>query len=52
VRATAPAARTGASPDRSGAIRAWAHTEGLAVSARGRIPARIVAQYEALTGGR
>jgi Lsr2 len=45
-------ARTGASRDRSGAIRAWAQTQGLAVSARGRIPARVVEQYEAATGGR
>ena len=46
------AARTGAGRDRSGAIRAWAQTQGLAVSARGRIPARVVKQYEAATGGR
>jgi hypothetical protein len=45
------AARAGASRDRSGAIRAWAQQQGLAVSARGRIPARIVEQYEAATGG-
>jgi len=45
-------ARTGGSRDHSGAIRAWAQQQGLAVSARGRIPARIVAQYEAATGGR
>jgi Lsr2 len=44
------AARTGAGRDRSGAIRAWAEQQGLAVSARGRIPARIVEQYEAATG--
>jgi len=46
------AARTGASRDRSDTIRAWAQTQGLAVSARGRIPARIVEQYEAATAGR
>ena len=46
------AARPGTSRDRSGAIRAWAQQQGLAVSARGRIPARVVEQYEAATGGR
>jgi hypothetical protein len=46
------AARTTASRDRSGAIRAWAREQGLSVSARGRIPASIVQQYQAATGGR
>ena|SRR5947209_1533342 len=46
------AGRSAASRDRSGAIRAWAHEQGLAVSARGRIPANIVEQYEAATGKR
>jgi hypothetical protein len=37
------AARGGSSAD----VRAWAKAQGLAVSERGRIPAEIVAQYEA-----
>ncbi len=37
------AARGGSSAD----IRAWAREQGLSVSERGRIPAEIVAQYEA-----
>ena len=39
--------RTAASRDRSGSIRAWAKQAGIAVSARGRIPASVVEQYEA-----
>jgi Lsr2 len=31
----------------SSAIRAWASGQGLSVSERGRIPATVVAQYEA-----
>ena len=31
----------------SSAIRAWASEQGLAVNERGRIPAAVVAQYEA-----
>jgi hypothetical protein len=31
----------------SSAIRAWATEQGLAVSERGRIPAEVVAKYEA-----
>lgn len=31
----------------SAAIRAWAKEQGVAVSERGRIPASVVAQYEA-----
>jgi hypothetical protein len=31
----------------SSAIRAWATAQGLAVSERGRIPAEVVAKYEA-----
>src|SRR6266480_363808 len=34
--------RTAASRDRSGNIRAWAKEQGIAVSARGRIPASVV----------
>ena len=41
--------RTAASRDRSGGIRAWAQAHGIAVSARGRIPASVVEQYEAAT---
>jgi hypothetical protein len=33
-------ARTAASPERSGGIRAWAKDQGIAVSARGRFPAQ------------
>jgi hypothetical protein len=43
--------RTAASRDRSGDIRAWAKDQGIAVSARGRIPASIVEQYHAATKG-
>ena len=37
---------------RSGDIRAWAKVHGLAVSARGRIPASVLEQYHAASGGR
>jgi nucleoid-associated protein Lsr2 len=43
--------RTAASRDRSGSIWAWAKQAGLAVSARGRIPASLVEQYQAATKG-
>jgi hypothetical protein len=36
---------------RSGDIRAWAKDAGIEVSDRGRIPASVVAQYQAATGG-
>ena len=36
---------------RSGDIRAWAKAAGIQVSDRGRIPASVVAQYQAATGG-
>jgi Lsr2 len=36
-----------ASRKNSGAIRAWAAEQGLTVSERGRIPAAVVAKYEA-----
>jgi hypothetical protein len=39
--------RTAASRQRSGDIRAWAKDQGLAVSARGRIPASVAEQYQA-----
>jgi hypothetical protein len=44
--------RTGSSRERSGDIRAWAQDQGIAVSARGRIPASVVEQYQAATKGR
>ena len=37
---------------RSGDIRAWAKEHGLAVSERGRIPASVLEQYHAASGGR
>jgi hypothetical protein len=46
------AGRTAAGRQRSGAVRAWAKEQGIAVSARGRIPSDVVEQYEAATGGR
>ena len=42
--------RTAASRQRSGDIRAWAKDHGMAVSERGRIPANVVAQYQAAQG--
>ena len=44
--------RTASSRERSGDIRAWAQDQGIAVSARGRIPASVVEQYQAATKGR
>jgi hypothetical protein len=41
------AGRTASSRERSGDIRAWAKDHGITVSDRGRIPARVVEQYEA-----
>ena len=43
--------RTASSRQRSGDMRAWAKDQGIAVSARGRIPATVVAQYQAATAG-
>jgi nucleoid-associated protein Lsr2 len=43
------AARTAASRQRSGDIRAWAKDQGITVSERGRIPASVVEQYHAAT---
>jgi hypothetical protein len=43
--------RSAAGRERSSAIRAWANEHGIAISARGRIPAGVVEQYEA-AGGR
>ncbi len=45
-------ARAAASHQRSGDIRAWAKDHGIAVSARGRIPARVVKQYQTTAQGR
>ena len=46
------AGRSAVGRERSAAIRAWANERGIAVSARGRIPADVVEQYEIATGGR
>lgn len=40
-------ARTGPGRERSSEIRAWARQHGHKVSERGRIPASIIAEYEA-----
>ena len=40
-------ARPSSARERSSDIRAWAKAEGIAISERGRIPASVVAQYEA-----
>lgn len=50
-----PAARRGTSRnapsrERSAEIRAWAKAAGKPVNERGRIPAKIVAEYEAIKG--
>jgi Lsr2 len=45
-------ARPAASRQRSGDIRAWAEDHGIAVSARGRIPASVVQRYHAATTSR
>jgi hypothetical protein len=45
-------ARTPASRERSGDIRAWAKGQGMTLSERGRIPASVVQQYEAAAKGR
>ena len=41
--------RPSANRERSGSIREWAQAQGITVSARGRIPASIVRQYQAAT---
>ena len=46
------AVRTSSSRQRSGGIRAWAKTQGISVSERGRIPASVIQQYETATKGR
>lgn len=40
-------ARATSSRERSADIRAWAKANGIKVNERGRIPANVVAQYEA-----
>lgn len=45
-------ARTSSSRQRGGAIRAWAKEQGITVSDRGRIPASVIAGYEAATKAR
>jgi hypothetical protein len=45
------AGRSAAGRERGAAIRAWANEQGIPVSARGRHPAAVMAQYEAATGG-
>ena len=44
--------RSASSRQRSGDIRAWAKSQGIAVSERGRIPANVVQQYETSAQGR
>jgi Lsr2 len=39
--------RSASSRKHSGGIRAWARTQGIAVSDRGRIPASVIEQYQA-----
>jgi nucleoid-associated protein Lsr2 len=43
--------RTPSSRQHSGAVRAWAREQGIAVSERGRIPASVLDQYEIAVGG-
>ncbi len=42
--------RTAAGRQRSAEVRAWAKAHGIAVSARGRIPAGVLQQYQAAKG--
>jgi nucleoid-associated protein Lsr2 len=53
--ARTPARRTGrtaAGRQRSADVRAWAKERGIAVSARGRIPASVLEQYQSAAQGR
>jgi hypothetical protein len=43
--------RTSPNGRHSGDIRAWAKLAGITVSERGRIPASVIAQYQAATQG-
>jgi nucleoid-associated protein Lsr2 len=45
------ARRSAVGRERGAAIRAWAAGQGIPVSARGRIPADVVARHEAATAG-
>lgn len=45
-RVTRPKRRTAAHRQRSADIRAWAKTNGIAVSDRGRIPANVIRDYD------
>jgi hypothetical protein len=45
-------ARSSSGRRRGSDIRAWAKDAGIQVSDRGRIPASVVAQYQAAAGGR
>jgi hypothetical protein len=42
-----PKRRTAAHRQRSADIRAWAKRSGIEVSDRGRIPAQVIAKYDA-----
>jgi Lsr2 len=44
------ATQTAAGGRGSGVIRAWAKDQGIPVSARGRIPASVIEQYQAAKG--
>ena len=46
-RVTRPRRRTAAHRQHSAAVRAWAKGNGIDISDRGRIPARVVAKYDA-----
>jgi len=46
------AARTAASQERSGDIRAWARGRGIKLGDRGRIPASVIEQYQTATKAR
>lgn len=48
-KSTAKAVRTPARVDAK-AVREWAQSQGIAVSARGRVPAELVEQYQAAVG--
>ncbi|MFI0352283.1 Lsr2 family protein [Actinomadura sp. 9N407] len=48
--ATKTAARQAGSRERSAEIRAWAKGNGIEVNERGRIPAKVIEQYEAANG--
>lgn len=43
--------RTPSSRRRAAAVREWAASQGIALSDRGRIPASVIARYDAARGG-